>query len=427
MITAMHDYGLDLTLPRMAAFIATVMHETDLFRTFIQPIDNGTGSIHLIPANQIVACENIPLMSVLLQATSCPPGSADACICNPDALMTMVESTRFAFVTGAWYIAQGAQIILGPSHGCYDLLSVADSGIGSVDQSCLTNPPSSIYPAACQLSGFYFISYCVFGSLDDVGLNQRIFYYKVARAVLLRAQIGLDLTTPLTQEELNGIVVNTPQSVPNTGSGSSGGGGASTSKSLDSGIIFGIIIGCVAATVCVFCCAVRCMKTGATTVPREKGTVRSESLEKLEKQPRSHEPRGSSKIAIPKTRSQAVAPSEKRQKKQQDLMYAFPKQLQDSILSLESKLRAWRQPSREPERANSPHRPHDKKEIGRIAPKGNKKSSNRPHSRPTQRKQQEIALKDITLDAIPGQKQKSKVYGVGNDVDQSSDGEMYYV
>ncbi|PRP73875.1 hypothetical protein PROFUN_16493 [Planoprotostelium fungivorum] len=152
-------YNLN-TPKRMAGFLAQVRHETAGLTTFYQPIDGGAGAIHMLPANFRIACEDVAEIKSAFTKKfgSCRGGSdrdAGALLGNP----------RLAFLTGAWWMAEGSRKILGGP--CGDLRPVLDQGLGS------QNP----------LSGYYLVSRCIFGGSYDAGLAQRVKYYNTAKKV----------------------------------------------------------------------------------------------------------------------------------------------------------------------------------------------------------------------------------------------------
>jgi len=155
----LNKYGLNTPL-RRAGFLAQVRHETAGLTTFYQPLDGGAGAIHMLPANFRIACEDEPEIrdAFVRSFGSCRGGSdldAGRLLANP----------RLAFLTGAWWMAQGGAKILGGP--CGDLRPVLDQGLGG------QNP----------LSGYYLVSRCIFGGNFDAGLAQRVRYYDLARRV----------------------------------------------------------------------------------------------------------------------------------------------------------------------------------------------------------------------------------------------------
>jgi len=153
-------YQLDTPI-RMAGFLAQVRHETAGLTTFYQPLDGGAGAIHMLPANFRIACQDV---AEIRDAFSRRFGGAGCNGGNDQEAGQVIQNPRLAFLTGAWWMAQGSQKILGGP--CGDLRPVLDQGEGSPG------------------SGYYLVSRCIFGGNFDAGLAQRISYYHIAKQVL---------------------------------------------------------------------------------------------------------------------------------------------------------------------------------------------------------------------------------------------------
>ncbi|KAI9222786.1 hypothetical protein BC828DRAFT_396474 [Blastocladiella britannica] len=158
---------------RLAAFAATLRHETAELGTLFQPLDGGSGGIHMLPVHFQVAAAGIPRLADALTAEFGPmdPVWTQIAAGNTTAqrmVGNLVMRPEHAFLTVGWWFVAGAQSVL--SDGCTDLRRDADGGLGS----------GSSDTAA---SGFYKVSRCVFGTLKDEGLSQRITYYKQASAI----------------------------------------------------------------------------------------------------------------------------------------------------------------------------------------------------------------------------------------------------
>jgi hypothetical protein len=162
-ITAMERYDLNCPV-RIATFIAQVRHETAGLSTFYQPADNGAGAIHMIPANYRVACAQIPQMEAAFTEAFPSCTEANKCDCGSDSeASVIVGRPELAFLTGGWWFKTGSEQMLGFKE-CGDLRLDADIGIGTLD------------PA----TGYYEVSRCIFGSLNDIGLTQRVNYFEAA-------------------------------------------------------------------------------------------------------------------------------------------------------------------------------------------------------------------------------------------------------
>ncbi|KAL7751055.1 hypothetical protein RI367_003635 [Sorochytrium milnesiophthora] len=165
----------NMTSPqRIAAFLAQIRHETAGLSTLWQHLDNGAGGIHMIPTNFPAAIAGIPQLNNTFNvqyAGSLPLGNIASDTTLQYRVALFIMRAEHAFLTAGWWFASGAQQILG-SNGCGDLRQDADSGIGE------PNTPS----------GYYKISLCIFGSLADQGLPQRVSYYQSAVQAVNSAQ-----------------------------------------------------------------------------------------------------------------------------------------------------------------------------------------------------------------------------------------------
>eukprot|EP01117_Protostelium_nocturnum_P009614 TRINITY_DN3432_c0_g1_i1.p1 TRINITY_DN3432_c0_g1~~TRINITY_DN3432_c0_g1_i1.p1 ORF type:complete len:208 (+),score=65.01 TRINITY_DN3432_c0_g1_i1:67-690(+) len=148
---------------RKAAFFAQVRHETAGCTTFYQPADGGAGAIHMLPANFRIACEDVGEIKAAFQRRF---GGSNPCRAGSDIEAgKVIQTPKIAFLTGAWWMAEGSRKILGGP--CGDLRPVMDRGLGT------QNP----------LTGYYLLSRCIFGGNPDAGLAQRVAYYKKAKEV----------------------------------------------------------------------------------------------------------------------------------------------------------------------------------------------------------------------------------------------------
>jgi len=166
-VSALETYNLDCPL-RTAAFLAQVRHETAALSTLYQPADNGAGAIHMIPTNFRVACEDISGLRDVFNSEFPGCTKSSPCQCGSDVEAgQIIQRPEWAFKTGGWWFAQGSRKQLSSSLGCEDLRTYADVGLGT------QNP----------VTGYYKISQCIFGSLNDQGLSQRVSYYNTATSV----------------------------------------------------------------------------------------------------------------------------------------------------------------------------------------------------------------------------------------------------
>jgi len=153
-------YQLNTPL-RAAGFLAQVRHETAGLTTFYQPLDNGAGAIHMLPANFRIACQDVP---EIRDAFTRKFGGAGCNGGSDQEAGQVIQNPRLAFLTGGWWMAQGSAKILGGP--CGDLRPALDQGLGAPG------------------SGYYLVSRCIFGGNYDAGLAQRISFYNIARGVL---------------------------------------------------------------------------------------------------------------------------------------------------------------------------------------------------------------------------------------------------
>jgi len=157
----LNQYQLNTPI-RMAGFLAQVRHETAGLTTFYQPLDGGAGAIHMLPANFRIACQDVP---EIRNAFAQRFGGAGCNGGNDQEAGQVIQNPRLAFLTGAWWMAQGSQKILGGP--CGDLRGALDQGEGGPG------------------SGYYLVSRCIFGGNYDAGFPQRLAYYHIARQVLV--------------------------------------------------------------------------------------------------------------------------------------------------------------------------------------------------------------------------------------------------
>ncbi len=133
MYNAMKTYNLTSSDSKVAAFVATVYHETDILRTFYQPLDGGAGAIHMIPNNLRLACSRVPsFTSAIVNYITGPCLDSNLCQCAADSqLSTAVEeSMEITFDTAGWFFPNGAALIYG-SDVCLALDVAADFGLGA--------------------------------------------------------------------------------------------------------------------------------------------------------------------------------------------------------------------------------------------------------------------------------------------------------
>ena len=117
---------------QVAAFVATVYHETDILRTFYQPIDGGAGAIHMTPTNLRIACNNINTFDLMLMQELQPVCFGEsACPCATDVQLSSIvnRSIALSFLTAGWFFPTGARTVYG-SDACSRLDVVASEGLG---------------------------------------------------------------------------------------------------------------------------------------------------------------------------------------------------------------------------------------------------------------------------------------------------------
>jgi hypothetical protein len=173
LITAMEIYDINCSPNRISTFLAQIKHETNSLVDMGNPTDGGSGSIHMIPAYFPLAIQQIPPLLKAYSETermtfqnvksledfisflksSPPPSPTDPFISAVGSLLRRPENT---FLVGGWWIKYGATQI----QHCEDLRPSMDAGlVSSVN------------------AGFYRVSNCIFGTLEDKGLEQRISYF----------------------------------------------------------------------------------------------------------------------------------------------------------------------------------------------------------------------------------------------------------
>ncbi|KAI9221648.1 hypothetical protein BC828DRAFT_422212 [Blastocladiella britannica] len=205
---------------RLAAFMATLRHETAALGTLFQPLDGGAGGIHMIPANFQAAAAGIPRLADALTAEFGPMATLWTQIARGNTTAARVVGNvvmrpEHAFLTVGWWFVSGAQSVL--AGGCADLRGDADLGLGTGTSDNAA-------------SGFYKVSRCVFGTLADEGLAQRVSYYKQASAVANAYSPSYTRTPPTTP------TTSTP---------------TPTLAATDSGATLGVTIGSVAGAILV--------------------------------------------------------------------------------------------------------------------------------------------------------------------------------
>jgi len=174
--TALQRYQMNCP-QRIAVFLAQVRHETASLTVFHQPLDNGAGSLHMIPSNWGYVCSAIPEVASAFGCSDCscvsqyaadPLGSATTA-----AAKRVFAQPLIAFLSGAWWFAQGASTpaVFGWK-GCGDLRLDADVGLGGIG------------PSDCHHTGYYQVTCCIFWTIGgSAGLQQRITYYNTALSV----------------------------------------------------------------------------------------------------------------------------------------------------------------------------------------------------------------------------------------------------
>ncbi|KAI9188712.1 hypothetical protein H9P43_000133 [Blastocladiella emersonii ATCC 22665] len=161
--------------PRLAAFLAQLRHETAALATLFQPADGGAGGIHMIPLHFAAAVAQIPR---LRDAVRTEPVYRDLTQADWDSMATnatmqrlignLIQRPEHAFLAAGWWFTRAAAERLDPK--CGDLRRAADDGLGvKINETAGT--------------GYYEVSRCIFGSLNDAGLAQRVSYYQSARAL----------------------------------------------------------------------------------------------------------------------------------------------------------------------------------------------------------------------------------------------------
>eukprot|EP00300_Choanocystis_sp_HF-7_P014241 c18619_g1_i1.p1 GENE.c18619_g1_i1~~c18619_g1_i1.p1 ORF type:complete len:601 (+),score=43.92 c18619_g1_i1:1-1803(+) len=192
MFAAMANYGITQSPSRVVAFTATVMHETDIFRTFLQPIDLGAGALHMLPANLEVACTHIEAFNTAVRQNASSCFSGDFCQCaTPERLANVVnESLQLAFDTGAWWFPEGS-FLISQEAACENLNIYADDGLGTAGTVEIASK------ASCNFAtGFFRVSCCVFGGLSGgIGMEQRTEYYQGFRSALTTCLAQPDAST----------------------------------------------------------------------------------------------------------------------------------------------------------------------------------------------------------------------------------------
>ena len=166
----------------------------------LQPIDNGAGLLHMLPSNFRRACEGMPALTQAFRTSFVgKPRHCDSsrpCWCGSDAdASQIVAQPEFAVATAVWWLTVGASRHLGPP--CTDVRASMDEGEGA----WLSRParPTGLHlglpvqPLTAQrvlragyangdaylrqMTGFHRVSHCIFGFVNDNGINQRLQYF----------------------------------------------------------------------------------------------------------------------------------------------------------------------------------------------------------------------------------------------------------
>ncbi|KAL7750350.1 hypothetical protein RI367_004123 [Sorochytrium milnesiophthora] len=173
----------DLDCPiRLASFLGQIRHETMNLQRLWQPIDNGAGAIHIIPANFHLVIKGVPRLlndfsKEFPQLSPDLPGIAGNLVQQID-IAAFLMRPEHAFLTAGWWYVQGASTVLS-QNGCEDLRIPADVGLG--EQSDIPIIVSGV--PRMPTSGFFEVARCIFGDGPDPGLAQREQYYVEARNV----------------------------------------------------------------------------------------------------------------------------------------------------------------------------------------------------------------------------------------------------
>ncbi|ORZ35187.1 hypothetical protein BCR44DRAFT_34367 [Catenaria anguillulae PL171] len=167
---------------RYAQYLAQVRHETDSLTTLHQPLDNGAGSLHMIPRQWVTAIDSVPRLKEAWAKESEPGrrfhGISRQMMVDIETNKTLeryvglwLQNPELAFVYGGWWYPYGAAILEEPQ--CGDLRKQADVGQGAWDKKHNVS------------TGFWEVSRCIFGDLyDDWGLQDRIKAWDATYAVV---------------------------------------------------------------------------------------------------------------------------------------------------------------------------------------------------------------------------------------------------
>lgn len=175
---AIEIFDLNCSPHRLSAFLAQVRHETNHLKSMKQSIDGGAGSIHMIPfhfpriVNQIKPIKQgfdrefgpsaNGAIQTLETAAKKDKGSWNADEQNVmTRVMDLLASDEYTFMVGGWWFASGSSEVFSEK-GCVDLRKDSDLGLGNKG----------------SITGFYKISECIFGTLQDKGLSQRVDYFE---------------------------------------------------------------------------------------------------------------------------------------------------------------------------------------------------------------------------------------------------------
>eukprot|EP00300_Choanocystis_sp_HF-7_P003892 c12968_g1_i2.p1 GENE.c12968_g1_i2~~c12968_g1_i2.p1 ORF type:complete len:345 (+),score=37.91 c12968_g1_i2:16-1050(+) len=190
LIEAVHTAGVDQSIYRMAAFLTTILISTNFFQAFSSASSSLATGFMLDSTTLAAICQYIPSYRVAMASASigCSdvlPNAQCSCLLNEIPTILRVSATpQFAFKIPAWFVAGGASLIRRGTHGCLDLRTYADDGIGTVDCEIVDSEFSQTTPS-CS-TGFYLFTYCTFGNLGpDAQVEVRIQLYKQILDVLI--------------------------------------------------------------------------------------------------------------------------------------------------------------------------------------------------------------------------------------------------
>jgi hypothetical protein len=137
-----------------------------------QPIDGGAGAVHLLPSYFHLAVSGIPQLNQAYQrefSKRYPLSQLQSVVQTDPAFREQIgqllSRQEYTFLVAGWWMTDGAQQTMGTQLGCGDLRVDMDRGLGETDSTA-------------KNSGFYRVTECVYGTISDPGLAQRLQYYQ---------------------------------------------------------------------------------------------------------------------------------------------------------------------------------------------------------------------------------------------------------